>query len=409
MSNNTTIVLTPTTPPTIPVISTTHVPRTTVSDIVEHLRDYLGSNVNAEVQRAILRSLQSAYRELTNARRWVYLYQHGRVQVRGHYTTGSVAYSTSTNQMVLTGGTWPSWVDHSSQIAIGTVTYQVAQRISDTVVTLDPVLTSIADIPSGTAFDLYQDTYDLPLDYVAQDQSFADVAWAGLEYVHVNAWLQVTRFYRSFSNTPRYWTIRGSPKTPGRMAISLFPYPDQDRTLDFIYHRRPRTINLYRYETGTVSVDSVGQPTTITGSGTAWDTSMIGSTIRLSSSTTQPPTSFAGVNPYAVECNIVNVTGAGTIITDQSIPTSYTGVKYVISDPIDIEVGAMMEAFLRCCEKHVSIQRNKKDVPVAEKLSLDALIRAEEADSRSFQGRVAGQSHRWRQRFAFMPMGSDIS
>lgn len=408
-----TITLTPTVAPAQGTSLTAHQARTTVADMVSHLRDYLGSNVNNEAQRVIIRAIQAGLRELVNARRWSYLYERGRIQTNGAYSTGTVAYDHTggayERMLTLTSGTWPSWAG-SGTVAISNVVYDVFRRISDTVLVLDETVGSAADIASGTAYTLYQDTYTLPEDFVASDRGFAEISWGGMEFVHPTQWLQVTRYYRSSSDTPRYYTFRGDPRAAGRMAVSVFPYPDSSRTLDYIYHRRPRKITLEKYETGTVSVDAgAGATTTVTGSGTSWTTAMVGSTIRLSSNSTTLPTGLEGSNPYVVERNIKVVSSATSLTVDDSIDTTYSGVKYQISDPIDIEDGSMLEAYYRCCEKHLCIMRNMRNVEFAMQAYMDALIKAEEADSRSFQGRVAGEGGPYRQRLANMPRGSDVS
>jgi hypothetical protein len=194
------------------------------------------------------------------------------------------------------------------------------------------------------------------------------------------------------------------------MCIRLFPYPDLDRTIDLIYHRRPRKLSLESYTTGSVSVDATsGSTTTITGSGTSWDSSMVGSVIRLSRNATVLPTGLEGSNPYAVERNIAIVSSTTELTVDDAISTSYSGVKYQISDPIDIEDGAMLEAYRRCAEKQVATLRQQKNLQQATQLYYDALIRAEEADSRDFAGRVAGEGGPYRQRLANMPRGADVS
>ena len=69
----------------------------------------------------------------------------------------------------------------------------------------------------------------------------------------------------------------------------------------------------------------------------------------------------------------------------------------------------MLEVFLRCLEKHLSIQRHMADVGPRSQLYEDALLYAKEADARSFATRQAGVGGPYRQRLANMPRGPDIS
>ena len=136
---------------------------------------------------------------------------------------------------------------------------------------------------------------------------------------------------------------------------------------------------------------------------------MEGSVIRLSNDATNLPTDLAGSNPSGVERTIKLWTSATQLTVDESISSAFSAVKYQISDPIDIEDGAMLEAYFRCCEKHVAIMRRLKDADDCASRYVEALIRAEEADSRSFAGRVAGEGGPYRQRLANMPLGADVS
>lgn len=412
MAGGTTVVLTPTTPPVPAVGTALHTPRTTAYDVLQRLTDYAGSSGGAEIAREASRALLAGYREFATAHHWSYFYQHGRLNTNAQYTTGTVAYLQSSGtypyQLTLTGGTWPSWAA-SGSLRIGTVTYDVATRVSDTVLTLDSVLTPATDLDAGTSYTLYQDTYTMPADFVAADQGFADISWGGMDYVHPSKWLQVTRYYYSASNTPRFYTFTGDPRNPGRICLRLFPFPDSSRTVDFVYQRRPRVINIISYTTGTATVASGTTPSTVTGTSTVWTANMAGSILRLSADQANLPTGLEGATPYADERTIGVFTSATEVTVDVPLAADYTAVKYRISDPIDVEDGAMLNAFVRCCEKHLATQRTMKNLPLAEKAYLTALVQAREADSRSFATRVAGMGGPLRQRMATMPRGADIS
>ncbi|HWE39530.1 MAG TPA: hypothetical protein VG406_23475, partial [Isosphaeraceae bacterium] len=70
---------------------------------------------------------------------------------------------------------------------------------------------------------------------------------------------------------------------------------------------------------------------------------------------------------------------------------AYSSVPYVVSDSIDIEAGAMLNAYFRCVEKHLGLNRTLKDKPSAARQYLDALQEARSADSRSFTGRSVSE------------------
>src|SRR5437879_1029756 len=45
------------------------------------------------------------------------------------------------------------------------------------------------DLPAGSEFALYGDTYPLPADYTAQDQSLLERNFGGMDYTHPWEWL----------------------------------------------------------------------------------------------------------------------------------------------------------------------------------------------------------------------------
>ena len=134
---------------------------------------------------------------------------------------------------------------------------------------------------------------------------------------------------------------------------------------------------------------------------------MAGSIVRLSSTTADDPTGLVGAKPFAMERTIMSVESATTLTVDSTFTDTLSGVKYLISDPVDVDEGAMLTAFLRCCEKQVAISRNMKTKADSTQLYLEALIQGREADSRSYQTRASGLGGHYLQRLANMPVGAD--
>ena len=429
MSTNISIGLTPVAPPAPSTTPVPHTTRTTAQDMIDYLTDFMGADPGVEMSRVAVRAILAALRELANAANWSYYYTHGRVFTNGQMsnpqtTTATIQYQVSSGtypyQVTLTGATWPSWAPYGTMrfvLPTGSgagapsgsyTTYDVDRLISPTVLTLLPAQAPQVDVPAGTAFTLYRDTYTLPPDFVSMNEGFADVAWGNMEFVHPTVWLRQQRFFQSYSNTPRYFTIMGDPKVPNRLCLRIFPYPDSDRTVDMVYKRRPRPVTLTNYSAGKASVDAVNTPSTITGTGTSWANTMVGSVIRLSGNATQLPTGLAGSNPAVLERNVQLFQSATNLTVDDIAPQTLSQVAYTISDPIDVEDGAMLEAFFRCCEKHAAIHRKFKDRQDFNLLYSQALMKAREADSRCFMDRVAGLGGPYRQRMARMPTGPDV-
>lgn len=384
---------------------------TTFQDVVDHGLDYLGSNPTDQARRDVVRSILEAYRDMANAFNWTYLYTPGRLVTNSSYDStvagATLAYLDSTGtyprQVTITGDVWPTWAG-DGVLRIGTVGYKVDQRISATVLTLDPIIKPSADIPALTPFLLYQDTYLLPEDFVAQDQALYEQNFGGMNYTHPREWLFENRYIFA-SGTPQFFTITGERKYPGRLVSRIFPWPFQQRTIDFVYKRRPRVLLTQSCSVGTISV-SLGS-NAVTGVGTAFTPKHVGSVIRFSGNSKPPTSLIMGSNVAAFESTIAAFVSPTSIVITDPADTNYVASAYVASDPIDIEQGAMLNAFLRCVEKHIGMSRTLKDKPSAANQFLSALAEAKSADSRSFQGRAVGRTGRYHPRMRDMPMGPD--
>jgi hypothetical protein len=416
MPNNFTIVITPTPLPTFPAAAI-KLQRTTAYDIVQSLRDYAGAQASGETDREARRALLDGYREFYTAAHWTYLTRWQRVQLHGQFTQGTVTYASSGNLLTLTGAVWPQWAGQASmRIGSGTqvitgstsgvVAFQSVARISDTQLQLDPFLCPQGDVLTPQPFILYADQYEMPDDFTASDQWYADVAWGAMSYVHPNQWLQVTRYYFSFSNTPRYYSFIQSRWTPGRLALVIFPFPNQDRTLDSLYRKKPRAITIWDASAGSIS-GAIGQ-NTVSGNGTGWTNAMVGSVLRVSGDNQNFPTNFEGENAFAEEHIVTQVSSPTLLNIDTALAGTYNGVKHRVSDLVDFEEGAMMNAFRCCCEKRFARQRSMKQYPQAVQAYKEALFLAREADVRTTEQRAAGQGGSYRTRMAYMPVGADV-
>lgn len=394
---------------------TTHQARFTAHDLQDQLLDFLGADPGENAVRVARRAIAQAMREFATAARWSYLVVAGRLFMNGQYATGTIAFQASSgtfpNEVTLTpdpvlGGAWPSWARYG-YLRINNIVSKVASVVSSTVLQLQTPLTYAADQPAATGFTLYRDTYTLPADFVMGDNMMAETIWGGLDYIQPAQWASWVRFRESYG-VPQWYTIMGDPDVPGLLCVRIFPFPDQDATLDFMYSRKPREMKVFDLSTGTATVNAITTPTTITLSQSVLSAANIGAVIRLSS-TGATPDGFDGLNPSVYEGNIVAVPSATTCTVDAAVPTSFTGVGYRISDPIDLEDYAMLTAYVRCAEKHCAMQRLMKNAGQAEKAYDAALIVAREADARIQARRSAGGGGQRRQRLRDMPAGPDIS
>lgn len=395
---------------------------TTFEDVVQHGLDYLGGPLSDNARRDVIRATQEAYRDLANAFTWSYLYTHGRLFTNGAYD-GDQAGSTIQvqltsgaypNQVTLSGGTWPDWADRgayiraaASDVADGStdmVAYRVARRISATTLTLDPMICPNTDLPPGTSFILYRDTYILPEDYIAQDQSLFERNFGGMSFTHPREWLYENRYVFA-QGVPQCYAIMGDSYYPGRLVMRIFPWPYENKSIDFIYKRRPRPLLLESVSGGTLG--GTGGGSTLTGTGTNLSPAMVGSIVRLSGGKLAP-TSIVGDNPAIFESVITGWISPTVVTIQDELDTTYAQGKYTISDIIDIEQGAMLNAYFRCVEHHLGMNRTLKDKPSARKQYEDALREAKAADSRSFTGRAVGRNGPLRRRLRDYPINLNV-
>lgn len=379
---------------------------TTFQDSIDHLVDYLGGTPTDAVQRDARRAILEAYRDLTNAFRWSYLLRQGRIVTSMPVTDGTIAYDAATRRLTLTPAAaspvqaWPDW-SVGGYVRVGWVAAKCVRRASDTVLVLDDQVGFAADLPALTPFKFYRDSYLLPIDFVAADQALHEQNFGGMSYVHPREWLFEERFVFA-EGTPQCYTVTGDVLYPGRLLLRITPLPSEMKTIDFLYHRRPRPLTASLVNAGTVSVASAG--TTVTGVGSALTASLVGSVLRLSTDATTAPTGVVGRNPAAFETRITSVTSPTSAEVADAAPAAFSGVAFTVSDPVDVEEGGMLNAFFRCCEMHLSMNRTLKDKPSAALQYQAALNEARAADSRSFAGRTVGDPGHFRQRLRDMPI-----
>ena len=67
-------------------------------------------------------------------------------------------------QLTIAAGTWPTWAARG-RVSISNATYAVENRVSTTILTLRPDQNPGADVAAGTAYNLYQQAYTLPVNF----------------------------------------------------------------------------------------------------------------------------------------------------------------------------------------------------------------------------------------------------
>ncbi len=377
----------------------------TYHDAIQHAIDYMGAASDQETERYARRAVQLAYKELASKKNWSYYYQIGHISTVAPYSTGTIAYDhtggASERMVTLTGGTWPTWAA-DGMLQIDNVAYPVASRSSGTVILLSEANNPGADVAASTTYTIAKEQYTLPVDFGAMDEVMQPGYAIVLAYMTPGDFLSQQRTQVTTAN-PWTYTITNDPNRHGVMVIRFYPAPDAAYPFKFFYRRRPRPIRIDHYDTGTVVVTDGS--TTIAGTDTAWHEQMIGSMIRFAHLTTDDsPTGLSGASPFWLERSITAVASATSLTIDQDPLETLTGVRYAISDPVDLEAGAMITYFIRELEKQCRMVRRMEAMGDEEMQYRMALNRAMEADSRHYERENA----RVPRRLADMPLVDDV-
>lgn len=355
----------------------------TYHDVVQSVLDMSGGSADDRALKIAKRAVQEAYRSLAFSRKWSYYYRHYRLITDAPYSTGTVEfdYTGGTYELMLTlsGGTWPTNAAYG-KVLIDDILYDVDERKSATVLTLKSPLAPTADIASGTSYTWFRDSYLLPADCSALDRLIELNELIRPTPVVPGEWLRQYSGLRTPS-TPNIYVVTGDGDNNGRLSVKFGPAPDQAYNFDFVYQRRPRPLKVYFETAGTVT--NVG--TALTGSGTAFTQDMVGSVIRFYDGSNLP-TGLDGLYPYKDQAIVKTVTSATAAVLDAAPSADYSAVKYTVSDWIDVEDGAMLNALLRMSEAEYAFSFPRDDAPQRRQLADRALLIAKENDGgRYFQ------------------------
>lgn len=380
---------------------------TTWNDLIEHLTDWMGANPGKEARRDAKRAALSALRDLSNAHHWTYYYTKGRLVTSAPYSTGTIAYDhtggSSERLVTLTDGTWPSWAAQGA-IMIDDIVYEVYSRVDGTRITLSTNSNPGDDVASGTTYTLFRDRYALPANFQAMGEMIIATFARCLTPEHPQSWLGRQRIWRGTA-TPHSYAIMGDPDYQNTLSLALYPPPDDAYSIDYVYKRTPRPLKIDAATDGRVSVTSGAA--TVTGNGTAFTSRMVGSVIRLNDQVNEVPTGRAGSYPFTQERIVTSVTNSVTLTVDANWDDSATLQKYVISDPVDVNAGAMLTALLRHAELETGHARSRRDRGDLEQVARRALLAAREADSRHFKEEAVGRSPVWPTRLADFPFAGN--
>lgn len=363
----------------------------TFADACDHVLDQVvGGDQSPRNRRQAVRAVREAYNEIPARRNWRYYYRSFTLQTVASQTTGTIAYDytggTYERQVTLTGATWPSDVAGYGLIING-ARYGIDDRKSSTILTLDETDCPTADVSSGNAYTLVKDSYTLPAN-CRTIFSLYDVNAPGrlITCVDPGDIIRERRLVRGAAYPVMYSAYRGELYS-GSLGIHFAPSPSGVRTYQCLGLFWPNPLTILD-DNGFGSVATTAGSTTLTGTGTSFTSDHVGCVIRISpSGSLAIPTDIQGevqdnrLQPFAIQGVIRSVSSTTAAVLDVPAEKTVTGSGYRISSAIDIETGAMRNAFLRCCESRFATT-DRKGMAERESLYESVLAKAMYADQR---------------------------
>ena len=351
---------------------------------VERFAARRGVGASAEDIRA---AVIDAYQELVDRYPWSFQRKKYRINIVAPQSDGTVAYDYDNNELTLTDDTWPSdAIDWT--VVIDNVTYDIETRTSDTVVTLNSTQQPTADIDAGTSYEAYQRYHVLPDDFVSMCDPMPESGSSIL-----GTWMPPEELFSQMRYSPgsgeaTSWTIAPVPDVYGRLAIFMWPAHGRAESLDIWYRSQPRPLryvgNEQKCSAGTIAVTA--DSATVTGTSTTFENAMEGSIFRVGDHATYQPTGLTGVRPWTEQRSILTYASATSITLDGVIASSASGVKYTVTDPLDIDPAAVT-ALYRVAERNLSRTIGGREVSKDEKTADSAILAARGASNRTSQRR----------------------
>lgn len=342
-------------------MSLTNFPLLTFLDATDHVLDQvLGGDASLRNRRQAVRAVQEAYEELPQRRAWSYYYRPFTIHTVASQSSSTITYTASTRSVTLASGTWPTEAIKYA-IYISGARYTVATRSSSTVLILDEKDAPTADIAAGTSYVLSRDTYELP-DNLRKVMSLEDVNAPSRPMPCVRPTdIQFEQRRQRGAAMPLMYGVYRSELYASADAIHFAPSPSSARVYQGYGMFYPQPIKVLDYNTGTVSTTS--SSTALVGVGTTFTSDHVGAVMRISpTGSLKLPTDIQGeidknrLEPFAMQRVIRSRTDALNLVFEQEADAALTTSGYRISSRIDIQPGAMRNAFLRCCEAKFATQ-----------------------------------------------------
>lgn len=352
----------------------------TFADITDYLLDFTGDDRNTRNARYARRAATAALQELSNLHEWSCYRGVTRVVTNASYNSGTVEYDHTggavERQLTLTGGTWPDWTAFGF-VMLNSIPYEISNRISDTVLQLTTRTNPGSDV-AATTYMLMREAYPLPCDLTSFKSVVSLRQRFELEYITPTEWMGLQRLT---SNPAQVYgcTVTSDPNYQNTLAIRFVNAPSTIESYDIDYLRAPRPLTVERETAGTVSV--VEGSASIDGDGTNFTDAHVGCVIRFYDAS-NAPTGAEGDYPAKLERIITAVSSTVSCTIDDVAPQDFAGVKYVISDPVDIDQNVMLNLYKIAADKHMARLTHRTDLAAVERQFDEALLPTVGADKK---------------------------
>lgn len=359
------------------------------NDLIEHLLFSSQGPTQEAALRDVKQSVQTAYRDLPFLSQWTYYHKYYLLRTIAPQTnTYTYVHATKTLTFItaLSSGLRTSYI----RIKIGEVIYPVASYTNTTTVVLG-ALNPGANVTTAAACTVFQSEYALPSDFRNLNRPFNEAGSPSLCYVSPTSWVASERWGPN-SGLPQRYTILADDDVPGGFMLVFDPYPSTAATIAFVYERNPRRMRLTGIETasraGTVTCSA---STAVAGVSTTFDSGMVDAWIRFGTSSAYP-TGLAGSAPYIEQAKVKTVTDATNLVLYSAPTGTYSAVKYLMSDEVDVSV-SMETALKRLAEKELAIARGEqKSIERASALADMAIRQAQANDVMNLESDVADRT-----------------
>lgn len=329
----------------------------TYQDAVDVILDEFDVDRSERNLRIARRALNEAYKKLCSLNRWSCYDRHHTLHTVAPYSTGTIAYDHTggahERMVTLTTGTWPTWAARG-RIVIDEHRYEVDQRISDSIITLIEDSNPGADVTAGETYSIERPQYALPTNFRRHISLFDHTGNLPVPIADEGTTRNNSNIPSRQPGTPVMASIVNAGDQLTVVSLEFSPTPDEARMYDLFYEAYPRPLVTENECAGTAVITSAGYE--VVGTSTAFSALHVGSVIRFSADAITGPTSLVGhreinkLNQYQQQRQIVRYASATSIFVDEPFTASLSGVKFTISDPLDMDQEFMVPALLRMAE-----------------------------------------------------------